>query len=184
MDAPPAHKTEIAVLGAGCFWCVEAIFSRLDGVISVRPGYAGGHVANPTYQQVCTGTTGHAEVARIVFDPARISYDRILAAFWHSHDPTTLDRQGDDRGTQYRSVIFTTDAAQQRAAEASKRAAQAGFKDPIVTAIVPLTTFYPAEDYHRQYYETHRNAPYCQYVIAPKLQKLGLADKAPVADDR
>lgn len=184
METKPDHKLETAVLGAGCFWCVEAIFSRLDGVISVRPGYAGGHVANPTYQQVSTGKTGHAEVARIEFDPSRVSYDRILATFWRSHDPTSLDRQGDDRGTQYRSVIFTISAAQQAEAEASKRAAQADFKEPIVTEIVPLTTFYPAEDYHRQYYETHRDAPYCQYVIAPKLKKLGLADKAPVAEDK
>lgn len=180
MDATPKHGTEVAVLGAGCFWCVEAIFMRIDGVISVMPGYAGGHTVNPTYKQVCTGETGHAEVARIEFDPARVSYSQILDTFWHSHDPTTLNRQGADHGTQYRSVIFYADAAQQQAAEASKRAAQADFKDPIVTEIVPLTKFYPAEDYHRQYYENNKNAPYCQYVIAPKLKKLGLEDKAPV----
>jgi peptide-methionine (S)-S-oxide reductase len=167
------------VLGAGCFWCVEAIFLRLDGVISVLPGYAGGHTTNPSYKQVCTGETGHAEVTRIEFDPARVSYAQILDAFWRSHDPTTLNRQGADSGTQYRSAIFYADDAQKRAAEASRAAAQAAFDQPIVTEIVPLAKFYPAEDYHRQYYERNKNDGYCQYVIAPKLKKLGLADKAP-----
>ena len=181
MDTPHAPPTETAVLGAGCFWCVEAIFLRIDGVISVMPGYAGGRTVDPTYEQVCTGTTGHAEVARIEFDPARVSYARILDTFWRCHDPTTLNRQGADSGTQYRSAIFYADDAQKRTAEASRAAAQAAFDKPIVTEIVALTKFYPAEDYHRQYYERNKGAGYCQYVIAPKLQKLGLADKAPVA---
>jgi peptide-methionine (S)-S-oxide reductase len=181
MDTSAEHRTESAVLGAGCFWCVEAIFLRIDGVISVMPGFAGGHTASPSYEQVCTGGTGHAEVARIEFDPARISYAQILDTFWHSHDPTTLNRQGADTGTQYRSAIFYADDAQRRTAETSRAAAQAAFDRPIVTEIVPLAKFYPAEDYHRQYYERNRNAGYCQFVIAPKLKKLGLADKAPVA---
>ncbi len=180
MDTPQDQRSETAVLGAGCFWCVEAIFLRLDGVISVQPGYTGGHTANPAYKQVCTGETGHAEVARIEFDPARVSFAQILETFWRSHDPTTLNRQGADSGTQYRSAIFCIDDAQKQAAEMSRAAAQAAFDKPIVTEIVPLTKFYPAEDYHRQYYERNRNAGYCQYVIAPKLKKLGLADKAPV----
>jgi peptide-methionine (S)-S-oxide reductase len=181
MDTPTQRRSETAVLGAGCFWCVEAIFLRIDGVISVLPGYAGGHTTNPTYQRVCGGGTGHAEVGRIEFDPARVSYAQILDTFWRGHDPTTLNRQGADSGTQYRSAIFCADDAQKRAAETSRASAQAAFDKPIVTEIVPLTTFYPAEDYHRQYYERNRNAGYCQFVIAPKLQKLGLADKAPVA---
>ncbi len=181
MDTPAQRASETAVLGAGCFWCVEAVFLRIDGVISVMPGYAGGHTADPTYEQVCTGKTGHAEVARIVFDPARVSYARILDTFWRAHDPTTLNRQGADSGTQYRSAIFCADDAQKRAAEASRAAAQAAFDRPIVTEIVMLAKFHPAEDYHRQYYERNRSAGYCQFVIAPKLEKLGLADKAPVA---
>jgi peptide-methionine (S)-S-oxide reductase len=172
--------TASIVLGAGCFWCVEAVFQRIDGVVSVMPGYAGGHVAEPTYKQVCTGETGHAEVARVVFDPARVSLARILEVFWHAHDPTTLNRQGADAGTQYRSAIFWADDAQRKAAEESKRAAQAQFADPIVTEIAPLTAFYPAEDYHRDYYNRNKGQPYCQFVIAPKLKKLGLDAKPPV----
>lgn len=178
MSEPTARRTEVAVLGAGCFWCVEAVFQRIDGVVSVLPGYAGGHVANPTYEQVCTGKTGHAEVARVEFDPARVSFARILDVFWRAHDPTTLNRQGADTGTQYRSAIFTADEQQQRIAEESRRLAQAAFAAPIVTEIAPLRAFYPAEDYHRDYFNRNRNAPYCQAVIAPKLQKLGL-DKPP-----
>ncbi len=172
--------TESIVLGAGCFWCVEAVFQRIDGVVSVMPGYAGGHVANPTYKQVCTGGTGHAEVARVEFDPARVPLTRIFEVFWHAHDPTTLNRQGADTGTQYRSAIFCANDGQRQAAEASKRAAQAGFADPIVTEIVPLSMFYPAEDYHRDYYNQNRGQPYCQYVIAPKLKKLRLDGKPTV----
>lgn len=165
---------EVAVLGAGCFWCVEAVFQRLDGVVSVMPGYAGGDKPNPTYEEVCGGRTGHAEVARVEFDPERISYQRLLDVFWRAHDPTTLNRQGADVGTQYRSAIFYADGAQRAAAEASKQAAQSEFGGHIVTEIVPLDAFYPAEDYHRDYYNRNRQAPYCRAVIAPKLRKLGL----------
>jgi peptide-methionine (S)-S-oxide reductase len=182
MPAPSTPRLEAAVLGAGCFWCVEAVFQRIDGVVSVMPGYAGGGVADPTYEQVCTGTTGHAEVARIEFDPARVSFARILDVFWRSHDPTTLNRQGADTGTQYRSAIFTAGAEQAREAEESKRRAQAQFDATIVTEIAPLKAFYPAEDYHRDYFDRNRGAPYCQFVIAPKLKKLGLDKKAAVTD--
>lgn len=171
-----AAARQQAVLGAGCFWCVEAVFQRISGVISVEPGYAGGHIANPTYKQVCAGTTGHAEVTRIEFDTSRVSYAELLDVFWRAHDPTTLNRQGADVGTQYRSVIFYQDEEQKRIAEESKRLAQASgaFASPIVTAIEPLAVFYRAEDYHRDYYEQNRSAPYCQIVIRPKLEKLGL----------
>jgi peptide-methionine (S)-S-oxide reductase len=168
--------TQFATLGAGCFWCVEAVFERISGVVSVVPGYAGGHTGNPTYKEVCSGETGHAEVAQIEFDPQVVSYPEILAVFWKSHDPTTLNRQGGDVGTQYRSAIFYHDEAQKAAAEKSKADAQASgtFSDPIVTEIVPLTQFYKAENYHQDYYDNNRNAPYCQMVIRPKLEKLGL----------
>ena len=182
MTSPAPPRTERAVFGVGCFWCAEAIFRRLDGVVSVLPGYAGGTVPDPTYEQVCSGTTGHAECAEITFDPARITYAQLLDTFWLAHDPTSLNRQGADVGTQYRSVVFVLDEAQRLAAERSQAAAQPRFAAPIVTEIVPLRAFYPADDYHRQYYEQHRNAAYCEYVIAPKLRKLGLADKAPVTD--
>ncbi len=167
-------QQEQATLGAGCFWCVEAVFERLDGVISVEAGYAGGTKANPTYEEVCTGTTGHAEVARITYDPSRISYEKILEWFWKSHDPTTLNRQGADIGTQYRSVIFYHNDRQKALAEKSKREAQAMFKDPIVTAIEPLKAFYLAENYHQDYYRNNPHAPYCTLVIRPKLKKLKL----------
>ena len=163
---------ETAVLGAGCFWCTEAVFQRLEGVISVTPGYAGGAKQNPTYEEVCTGGTGHAEVAKLVFDPAIVTYERILDTFWISHDPTTLNRQGADVGTQYRSVIFCLDEGQRAAAEQSKARAQKMFTDPIVTAIELLTGFYPAEDYHHKYYSKNPNAPYCRIVIKPKIDKL------------
>lgn len=167
-------QLEQATLGAGCFWCVEAVFERLDGVKSVEAGYAGGTKANPTYEEVCTGTTGHAEVARITFDPSEISYETILEWFWKSHDPTTLNRQGADVGTQYRSVIFYHNDQQKAIAEQSKRKAQAMFNDPIVTEIQPLKAFYVAENYHQDYYRNNPNAPYCTFVIRPKLKKLKL----------
>lgn len=167
---------EKATFGAGCFWCVEAVFERLDGVRSVMAGYAGGHVTNPTYEQVCTGTTGHAEVAEITFDPATISYERLLEMFWRAHDPTTLNRQGADQGTQYRSVIFVHSAAQRTAAERSRAAAQKDFGDPIVTEIQELDVFYPAENYHQDYFRNHPDAPYCRFVIQPKLKKLHLTE--------
>jgi peptide-methionine (S)-S-oxide reductase len=166
------NKTEIADLGGGCFWCMEAVFERLPGVISVTSGFAGGTTENPTYQEVCTETTGHAEVTQIVFDPAKISYDKLLDVFWQAHDPTTLNRQGADVGTSYRSIILYRNEKQKLEAEKSKIAAQQNFKNPIVTEIVPLKKFYKAEDYHQEYYDNNSNAPYCQVVIAPKLEKL------------
>ena len=165
---------EVAILGAGCFWCTEAVYSRLPGVIRVTPGYAGGHVEKPSYKQVCTGKTGHAEVARLEFDPKTLPYAQLLDTFWHMHDPTTLNRQGADEGTQYRSVIFCTSEEQKQTAEASRAANAARFKDPIVTEILPAPAFYPAEDYHQEYYDRNAGQPYCQAVIRPKLEKLGL----------
>lgn len=168
------EKYERAIFGAGCFWCTEAIFSRLEGVRSVLPGYAGGSKLNPTYEEVCTGKTGHAEVAEITFDPSKISFGKLLETFWVSHDPTTLNRQGADLGTQYRSAIFCTDEQQKSEAERSRAVAQNLFKSPIVTEIVLLKNFYRAEDYHQNYYDKNPNAPYCQFVIKPKLDKLKL----------
>jgi peptide-methionine (S)-S-oxide reductase len=165
------NQTEIATFGGGCFWCMEAEFQRIPGVKSVTSGFAGGHMANPTYEDVCTGDTGHAEVTQIVFDPGKVSYEKLLDYFWDAHDPTTLNRQGADSGTQYRSIILYSNPAQKAAAEKSKAAAQKNFKDPIVTQIVPLDHFYKAEDYHQNYYNNNTHAPYCQVVIKPKLKK-------------
>lgn len=164
--------TQLATLGGGCFWCLEALYETFDGIKAVTSGYAGGHKENPTYKQVCSDTTGHAEVVQIEFDPAKITYDQILEIFWDIHDPTTLNRQGPDSGTQYRSVIYYHDEAQKKAAEKSKNVAQAKFGGKIVTEIQPLKKFYPAEDYHQDYFRKNPNAPYCAYVISPKLQKL------------
>ena len=161
-----------ATFGAGCFWCVEAVFERLDGVKSVVAGYSGGKRSNPTYEQVCSGATGHAEVAQITFDPAKISYEQLLELFWKSHDPTTMNRQGADVGTQYRSVIFYHDEAQKAAAEKSKNDAAGNFDRPIVTEITALDKFYEAENYHQDYYKNNPMAPYCMFVIRPKLAKL------------
>ena len=172
---PSSHPptTQRITFGGGCFWCLEAVFQRLNGVKSVASGYAGGTVANPTYQQVCTGNTGHAEVVQIAFDPARISFEKLLEVFWAAHDPTTLNRQGHDSGTQYRSVIYYENAEQKAAAEKSKAAAQPELKDPIVTEITELPTFFKAEDYHQNYYNQNASSnPYCSAVIRPKLQKL------------
>lgn len=160
------------VLGGGCFWCVEALYETLDGVEAVASGYAGGSVPNPDYRQVSTGSTGHAEVVKVTFDPATISLDSLLSFFWQAHDPTTLNRQGADVGTQYRSIILYRSPEQKAAAEKSMQAAQELFSKPIVTEIAPLDSFYKAEDYHQDYFKNNRNAPYCQYVIAPKLKKL------------
>lgn len=173
---PPAtgeSDTEVATFGAGCFWCVEAVFQQLDGVISVESGYSGGEIENPTYQQVCSGTTGHAEVCRIEFDPQRISYDQLLEVFWQTHDPTTLNRQGNDVGTQYRSVIFYhTDRQRELAEKRKTELNEAGAWDtPIVTEIVPATDFYKAEDYHQNYYRENPNQGYCQAIIRPKVEK-------------
>jgi peptide-methionine (S)-S-oxide reductase len=167
-------RMEKATFGAGCFWCVEAIFERHDGVQSVMAGYAGGHTVDPTYDDVCTGTTGHAEVAQIIFDPTKISYAKLLEVFWEAHDPTTLNRQGADAGTQYRSVIFTHSPEQRATAEASRAAAQKQFDSPIVTEIHDLDKFYPAENYHQDYFRRNPEAPYCKFVIKPKLKKLHL----------
>ena len=167
-------KSEIATLGGGCFWCVEAVFQRIDGVISVKPGYAGGNVKNPTYKQICTGSTGHAEVAKIEFDPSKITYAQILNVFWQSHDPTTLNRQGNDVGTQYRSVIFFHNESQEEIAKKSKiDADKSGYWDnEIVTEVTLLNNYYDAEDYHDNYYNDNPNQPYCLFVIKPKLDKL------------
>ncbi|MDN4186635.1 MAG: peptide-methionine (S)-S-oxide reductase MsrA [Dehalococcoides mccartyi] len=166
--------TETAVFGGGCFWCMEAVFSRLSGVLKVEPGYAGGTLPNPTYQQVCAGDTGHAEVVKLEFDPALVSYTDLLDIFFQMHDPTTPNRQGQDIGTQYRSVIFYTTPAQKVQAEETikKLDESAGFPGRIVTGVLPLAKFYPAEDYHRQYYASHSRQPYCRFVIQPKLDKL------------
>ena len=170
---PPASAT--AVFGGGCFWCMEAVFQNLPGITKITSGFAGGTTANPTYDQVCTGRTGHAEVLQITYDPAKVSYNQLLDLFWRAHDPTTLNRQGADSGTQYRSIILTATPEQATQAEASKKKATAQFPDPIVTEIKPLTAFYPAEKYHQNYYNENKNVnPYCQIVIAPKLKKLGL----------
>lgn len=165
-------KKETATLGAGCFWCVEAVFQELIGVEKVISGYTGGSVENPTYKQIASGTTGHAEVAQITFDPSVISFEEILEVFWSTHDPTTLNRQGYDVGTQYRSAIFYENKEQRKIAEASKReVATTLWDDPIVTEIAPLTVFYPAEDYHQDFYTNNPNYGYCTAVINPKMEK-------------
>lgn len=167
-------KLEKATFGAGCFWCVEAVFQRLKGVKSVVPGYTGGTKPNPTYEEVCDGKTGHAEAAQITFDPKQTSYEKLLDVFWKAHDPTTLNRQGSDIGEQYRSVIFYHDEKQKKAAERFKAMIQKNFSKPIVTEIKPLTNFYKAENYHQNYYNNNKNASYCRLVILPKLEKLKL----------
>jgi peptide-methionine (S)-S-oxide reductase len=171
-DVETKDKQE-ATLGAGCFWCVEAIFQRVKGVLHVESGYSGGSVPNPTYQHVTTGQTGHAEVIRLVFDPNVVSYETILEVFWHTHDPTTLNRQGADVGTQYRSVIFYHDENQKNIAESSKERTQKTglWDDPIVTEISPLINYYKAENYHQNYFNNNPNAGYCSIVIAPKVAK-------------
>ncbi len=166
------NNYEKAIFGAGCFWCVEAVFERLDGVTDVSAGYAGGAVKNPTYKDVCSGKTGHAEVAQITFDPKKISYQKLLDVLWDAHDPTTLNKQGADEGTQYRSVIFYTNEQQKSVAEKSKTSAQKHFENPIVTLIEPLTNFYKAENYHQDYFRNNADAPYCRFVIKPKVEKL------------
>ena len=165
-------KFEKATFGGGCFWCVEAVFERVDGVASAVSGYAGGTTVKPTYEQVCTGNTGHAEVVEITFDPKKVTYEELLNIFWNAHNPTTLNRQGADVGTQYRSVIYTHSEEQQLVAERSKQEAQKDFEDPIVTEITPAGPFYKAEQYHQDYFDNNPNAAYCTFVIAPKLKKL------------
>jgi methionine-S-sulfoxide reductase len=164
---------EIAVLGGGCFWCTEAVFKTLPGIIEVEPGYAGGKTENPTYNQVCSGSTGHAEVTKIIFDSEKLTYGKLLETFFKVHDPTTLNRQGHDVGTQYRSIIlFTSDEQAREAAEYIETLGKAHiFESPIVTEVKALDKFWPAEDYHRDYYAKNKRAPYCQAVIRPKLEK-------------
>jgi peptide-methionine (S)-S-oxide reductase len=173
-DNPALPATEIATFANGCFWCTEAVFEELEGVISATSGYTGGQTEKPTYKEVCTGKTGHAECLQIVYDPARISFDELLEVFWQTHDPTTLNRQGADAGTQYRSGVFYHNAEQKEKAEKYKAALDksGAFNNPIVTEITPFTLFYPAEDYHQQYFELNgNNNPYCKIVIQPKLEK-------------
>ncbi len=162
---------EKAVFGAGCFWCIEAMFQDLEGVEKVQSGYMGGHVDNPTYKEVCTGTTGHAEVLLVYFNPKVISYEDLVLAFWYVHDPTQLNRQGNDVGTQYRSAIYYYNEAQKATAEQSREHAQERNKRPIVTEITPASTFYPAEDYHTDYFNLHGENPYCSAVIGPKVMR-------------
>lgn len=166
-------KTDTATFGTGCFWCTEAVFQELKGVIKVTSGYMGGHVANPSYEEVCTGTTGHAECLQIVYDPSIITFDELLEVFWESHDPTQLNRQGNDVGTQYRSAIFYHDAQQKEKAEHYKTQLnkEGAYPKPIVTEVTPASAFYAAEDYHQNYYNTHGSQPYCYLVIRPKVEK-------------
>ena len=166
-------KTDTAVFGTGCFWCTEAVFQRLDGVVKVTSGYSGGHVVNPTYEEIGNGNTGHAEACRIVFDTSKVSYDDLLEVFWKTHDPTTLNRQGNDVGPQYRSVIFFLDNEQKAKAEYYKDQLNksGAFKDPVVTAIEPYKNFYSAEAYHQNYYNNNPEQMYCRFVIMPKLEK-------------
>ncbi|MFB5599925.1 MAG: peptide-methionine (S)-S-oxide reductase MsrA [Nitrososphaeraceae archaeon] len=167
-------EIELATLANGCFWCTEAIFKQIKGVKSILPGYTGGVIDNPSYEEVCTGKSGHAEAIQIEFDPKVTSFEKILDIFWNTHDPTTLNRQGNDVGTQYRSAIFYHNELQKEIAENSKRDIEDKniYKDPIVTEIVPFKKFYVAEDYHKDYYNKHMDAPYCNFVIYPKLDKL------------
>lgn len=172
-EAANGIKTDTATFAAGCFWCVEAVFQELKGVISVTSGYTGGKIKNPTYREVCSGLTGHAEACEIVYDPAVISYDELLEAFWAAHDPTTLNRQGADKGTQYRSAIFYHNEKQKQLAESykAKLNTEKAFDNPVVTEINVAQPFYKAEDYHQNYYNENGDAPYCSFVIAPKLEK-------------
>lgn len=164
-------KTEIATLGGGCFWCVEAVYQELQGVIKVESGYAGGHVDNPTYREVCSGLTGHAEVVQVTFDPEVVSFQDVLRVFFTVHDPTTLNRQGNDVGTQYRSVIYYHSDEQKKAAEASIKEAQEAWDNPIVTEVAAFEKFYKAEDYHQNYYRDNPNQGYCSFIITPKVKK-------------
>jgi len=185
-EAPsPKPQYETATLAGGCFWCTEAVFKRLKGVISVMPGYTGGEVANPTYEQVSSGRSGHAEAIQILFDPSVISYEKLLEVFWAVHDPTTRDQQGNDVGPQYRSAIFYHSEEQHEAAIQSIEALDASghYPDPVVTEVVRFTKFYEAEQYHRDYYDSNRSNSYCRVVIDPKIRKLFAEFKANLKDD-
>ncbi|MCA9123453.1 MAG: peptide-methionine (S)-S-oxide reductase MsrA [Planctomycetales bacterium] len=185
---PTEGGTEIATFGAGCFWCVEAVFKELEGVVSVESGYTGGHVVNPTYEEVCSATTGHAEVCRITYEPAKISFDELLEVFWQTHDPTTLNQQGADRGPQYRSAVFYHNDKQKELAEKYKKALDesGAFRAPIVTEITAAGIFYKAEDYHQNYYELNPNQGYCAFVVKPKVDKVRkvFKDKLKMQDGR
>jgi len=185
----PAAKTETATFGEGCFWCCEAVFQRLRGVKSVESGYSGGNVDKPTYEQVCSGSTGHAEVIQVTYDPAQISFDELLKVFWQTHDPTTLNKQGHDVGTQYRSAVFYHSDEQKRVAEEYKKQLDKSgtFKSPIVTEITQFKNFYPAENYHQNYFNANPTQRYCEFVIRPKVEKFNkefkdlLKDSSPKA---
>lgn len=168
-----SNELKTATFGAGCFWCTEAVFLNVNGVTKVVSGYSGGKVKNPTYREVCTGLTGHAEVTQITYDSKKVSFEDLLEVFWNTHDPTTLNRQGADEGTQYRSAVFYNDDEEKKIAEQYKKQLEAShiYKNPIVTEISPLTNFYPAEDYHQNYYALNPNQGYCQFVIRPKVEK-------------
>lgn len=176
---PSSSKTDTATFGAGCFWCVEAVFQDLEGVISVASGYSGGNIKNPSYKEICTGRTGHAEVCQLVYDPTKISFDELLQVFWKTHDPTTLNRQGNDSGTQYRSVIFYHTEEQKQLAEKYKAELNksGAWDNPVITEISPFTVFYKAEDYHQNYFNQNGEEPYCRFVIQPKVDKFKQAFK-------
>ena len=171
---PVPADSKLATFGGGCFWCAEALFERIEGVLTVESGYAGGSVKNPSYKQVCRGDTGHAEVVQVRYDPKKVTYEQLLEIFLKTHDPTTVNQQGNDFGEQYRSIILYHDVAQRDVAESVKKALEAAkvFKSPIVTQIVPFVGFWRAEDYHQGYFEANKSESYCQYVIAPKVEKL------------
>jgi peptide-methionine (S)-S-oxide reductase len=173
-------QMDSATFGAGCFWCIEAQFALLEGVISVKSGFEGGHVKNPSYKEVCSGTTGHAEVVEVIYNPSKITYVELLAAFWQTHDPTQLNRQGNDIGTQYRSVIFYHNSEQKELAEKYKKKlnSSGAWDKPLVTEISPATFFYKAEDYHQNYFDENSTQPYCQYIIQPKVEKFKKIFKA------
>jgi peptide-methionine (S)-S-oxide reductase len=179
IKAPTGARTDTATFGTGCFWCTEAVFQELKGVIKVTSGYSGGHVTKPSYEEVCSGTTGHAECLQIVYDPSVVSFDELLEVFWEAHDPTTLNRQGNDVGTQYRSAIFYHNDEQQKKAEHYKAELEKShaYDKPIVTEITAFAKFYPAEDYHQDYYRLHGSQPYCHLVIRPKVEKFEKAFK-------
>lgn len=174
IDQEKDRKMETSILGGGCFWCTEAVFERVEGVKEVISGYAGGDILNPTYEQICTGTTGHAEVIKIIYEPSVIPYEKILQIFAECHDPTTLNRQGADVGTQYRSTIMYLSESQEKAAKLWKESLSDKYEDPVVTEIVPAPKFYKAEEYHQDYYTKNPNQGYCSVVIRPKLKKLKL----------
>ncbi len=168
-----AKDLEKATLGGGCFWCTEAVYLQLKGVVDVKPGYSGGHIKNPSYKEVCTGRTGHAEVIQVTYDPEKLSFSEILEVFFMAHDPTTLNRQGNDVGTQYRSAIFYHNEEQKKVAEKiiQELEKEKVYDDPIVTEVTPFNSFYVAENYHINYFERNKNQPYCQFVVAPKVEK-------------